>query len=92
MANKVAQQPTATEDVEDLNEYRRLVLYVYLVAYTAKYYLNGQEDAELFSLSLRSVIHQFSTIFEDWATTNSESLLIIRPQKLNTCFKTLVTK
>jgi len=65
-ASNVNQQPSCAEDIDEFEEYRRLLLLLYLSAFAVKYYLNGAEEAEFSGLAACSVIRHFPEIFEEW--------------------------
>lgn len=93
MADRVKQIPAMSEEVEDAREYRQLVLYLYLVGYASKYYLNGQEEAEMVGWAVGGeVVGHFLAVFEEWVAGQASTLLVIKPQRLNSTFKGLVAK
>jgi hypothetical protein len=63
-----------------------------LVGYATKYYLNGQDEAELFNHAVAASVAHFTGVFEEWANDQGATLLVIKPQKLNNAFKQLVSK
>lgn len=86
------QEPSVYDDVDDEAEFKRLSLYLYVVCFTAKYYLNGHDEADILAYGLVNTISNFSEIFEKWTQNRQDSLFRLRPIQLNSLFKDMTTK
>jgi hypothetical protein len=71
----------------DHPEYKSLILYLILVAYSLKYFLNDQSE-ELLEEAIR-VCPGFQPIFENWAKKNSNLMQRINPKTLNRVYQDL---
>ena len=79
-------------DVGNEKEYRCFLLYLTLIAYSAKYYLNDTERIEMFGKELNVIIPDFQSIFKEWSKRNSAVTSKISPKILNSIFRKLNSK
>ena len=68
-------------------DYKKLILYLMVAAFTVKYYLNRDTSEELEEATKRCP--NFKQIFENWAKKNSHIATKINPRTLNTVYKNL---
>lgn len=67
--------------------YKNLILYLVLVTYSLKYFLNEQSE-ELLEEATR-ICPGFKPIFENWAKKNSNLMKRINPKTLNKVYQDL---
>jgi hypothetical protein len=67
--------------------YKNLILYLVLVTYSLKYFLNDQSE-ELLEEATR-ICPGFKPIFENWAKKNSNLMKRINPKTLNKVYQDL---
>lgn len=79
-------------DVGDEAEYKCFLLYLTLIGYSAKYYLNDSDRIEMFGKQLNSLIPDFGSIFKEWSKRNSAVTSKISPKVLNSIFRKLNNK
>lgn len=71
----------------DNPDYKRLILYLLLAAYTVKYYLN--EKVQDLMEEATKKCSNFKSIFTKWMKKHSETTSKIKPRSLNTVYKML---
>lgn len=61
--------------VDEDDNYKRALLYFFMVCYAVKYYLNGQSEAEIYLNVIVDEVPDFENAFEKWIGNNAKNLL-----------------
>lgn len=74
-------------EIKDHSEYKSLLLYLLLVAFTVKQYLNEPSEMEIFECHAVSLNSDFNIIYQQWINNNSKYLKVSPPTKINKIYK-----
>lgn len=72
----------------DQPEYKSLVLYLMVISYSVKFYLNEQTTDVLEEAN--KICPNFKAIFQNWAKKHSDKTKRINPKTLNEVYQRLV--
>ena len=66
-----------------------MLVYLTLISYSAKYFLNEPDQMNVFEEELNNMIGGFQTHFKEWSRNNSAITSKISPKILNKIFRQL---
>ncbi|KAL4499276.1 hypothetical protein ABPG72_006862 [Tetrahymena utriculariae] len=76
-------------EVKDVLDYKSVLLYLILMAYAVKFYLNDEQEMRVFNQHMHTIVKDFSQLFQYWSKIYGTTALKIIPKSLNRVYRNL---
>ncbi len=70
-------------EVKNLLEYKSILLYLLIIGYSVKYFLNDEKDVKMYNPGLQNILKNFNELFSYWKNKYFDNKLIITPKIMN---------